>query len=37
MEAVRSSRWGDATEAYMTVEKLADEIIKHSDDLIQTA
>lgn len=37
VDAVQSSRWDVATEAYMAVEKLAEEIIRYSDELVQAA
>ena len=37
VDAVQSSHWNVATEAYMAVEKLADEIVKYSDELVEAA
>ena len=37
VDAVQSSNWSLATEAYMAVEKLAEEIVKYSDELVEAA
>ena len=37
VEAVQSSRWNVATEAYMAVEKLVEEIVRNSDELVESA
>jgi hypothetical protein len=37
VDAVQSSHWNVATEAYIAVEKLADEIVKYSDELVEAA
>ena len=33
MDAIQSSKWNIATEAYVAVEKLAEEIVRYSDEL----
>jgi hypothetical protein len=35
VDAVQSSNWGVATEAYMAVEKVAEEITGRCDELLQ--
>jgi hypothetical protein len=37
MDAIQSSKWSVATEAYMAVEKLAEEIVRYSDELVEAA
>jgi hypothetical protein len=37
MDAVQSSNWSVATEAYVAVEKLVEEIVRYSDELVDAA